>query len=157
MAPKITRESEDAVWNQMYYVMGLNVKEFLVILKCPKRGAFLLTREKLKNNKHKLHRGLWINMEFITPQTSIHISQYLCFIISWEWVVIIIGSSSEIRSTFLLLSFDIFPNVDGDISVSLEQIVIFFEFYFITDTKTLNTCSYLILHKILCQNTNLKN
>lgn len=48
---KIPHENANVVWIQMYYVMGLNVKEVLVILKCPKRGAFLLFREKLQHKK----------------------------------------------------------------------------------------------------------
>lgn len=33
--------------------MGLNVEKVLVILKCPKRGNFLLSREKLHNKTNK--------------------------------------------------------------------------------------------------------
>lgn len=123
--------------------MGLNVKKVLVILKCPKRGAFLLSREKLqKQNKQKWVYRIICESQ---PQKSIHISLYLCFIISGQWVVVII-SRSEIISTFLLLSFDIFFNADGDIFVTVEEIVIFFEFYFITENNAFSTPgSYFIL------------
>lgn len=48
---KISHENANALWHKMYYVMGLDVKEVLIIFKCPKRGAFLFSREKLQNRK----------------------------------------------------------------------------------------------------------
>lgn len=39
--------------------MGFNVKKVLVILKCPKRGAFLLSREKLQKQNKQTKTGLF--------------------------------------------------------------------------------------------------
>lgn len=38
--------------------MGLNVKKALVILKCPKSGIFLLSREKLQKQSKQTKTGL---------------------------------------------------------------------------------------------------
>lgn len=128
--------------------MGLNVKEGLVILKCPKRGAFLLSREKLKNITNKnTHEDC---TKFVTLQKSIHIGPYLCFIITGEWVII---RRSEISNTCLLLSFDVVFNADGDVIVTFEQISIFFEFYLKTENKTLTTPgSYVMLNIFFSDN-----
>lgn len=52
--------------------MGLNVKKVLVILKCPKRGTFLLSREKLQKQNKQTKRDLSKNMWFIISKIHTH-------------------------------------------------------------------------------------
>lgn len=69
LAHKTARKRKMPFKNKMHYVMGLDVKKVLVILKSPKRGAFLLSREKLQK---QTKTDLWNNMKFTTTKIHTH-------------------------------------------------------------------------------------